>query len=457
MEKPWLRFYDPYVPKAIAYPEIILPQILDDTADRFPEKRAVFFFGGVVRYGELRAQANQFAHALRKMGLEAGSGLGLLLPNMPQAVISTYGALKAGVRVFFFDPLAENEEIQRQINVAGVETLVVLDILLPRIDRIFPQTGVKKFIISAVKEFLPFPKSFFFSLAARGKGIHVKLAKKPHVSLFKEFIKGEPWDRPPHLEKPVSPEDVAVIEYTHGTTGPPKGVMLSHKNLVVNLLQISSWFANLRRGEEIFFAAVPFHEAYGLTMGMNLPIYWAAGSIHQPRFDPLQFLPAVKTHRPTFFPARPSMIEALAWNPQLAKYGISSIRNYFSLGPCLPEDALQGFEGKAGNRVIEGYGLTEASPLTHANPVNVRRKVGSIGIPLPDTEAEIVDPESGRGRLPAGAEGELIIKGAQVMKGYWNQPEETARALREGWLHTGDLARMDEDGFFYILGRVKRK
>jgi long-chain acyl-CoA synthetase len=457
MERPWLKFYDSHVPKALEYPPILLPQVLDEAAGQFPDRVGVFFFGGKVRYRDLKTRADQFAQALGEIGVKRGGGLGLLLPNMPQTIISAFGAMKAGVLVFFFDPLSEEDELRRQINESGVETVVVLDLLLRRIDPIFPQTRLKNFVIAGVKDFLPFPRDVFFSLAARGKGIHVRLAQKPNIYPFREFLqKGRP-DAPTMEGSPLNPEDAAVVQYTSGKTGRPKGVLLTHKNLVANILQVSAWVNHLKKGKEVFFSILPGHQALGMTLAVNLPIYLAAGSIHQPRFDPIQFLNSVKAQKPSAFPAQPAMIESLVWNPTLAKYRISSIHTYWSIGPSLPPEVLENYERKTGRRINEGYGLTEAAPLTHMNPFLGDRKPKSMGIPLPDTDARIVDPSDGKTELPAGKTGELIIQGPQVMKGYWNQSEETARALREGWLHTGDLAWMDEDGFFYYVDKMKKQ
>jgi long-chain acyl-CoA synthetase len=456
MQRPWLKFYDSHVPKALEYPSTLLPQILDEAAGRFPDQVGVFFFGGKVRYRELKTRADQFANALGEIGVKRGGRLGLLMPNMPQTIISAFGAMKAGVLVFFFDPLSEEDELRRQINESGVETVVVLDLLLRRIDPIFPQTRLKNFVIAGVKDFLPFPRNIFFSLAARGRGIHVRLAQKPNIYPFREFLqKGRP-DPPTAEGSPLSPEDAAVVQHTSGKTGPPKGVILTHKNLVANILQVSAWFNHLKKGKEVFFSILPGHHALGMTLAVNLPVYLAAGSIHQPRFDPIQFLNTVKAQKPSAFPAQPAMIDSLVWNPTLTKYGISSIHTYWSIGPSLLPEVLENYEGKTGRRIIEGYGLTEAAPLTHMNPFLGNRKPKSMGIPLPDTDARIVDPKDGNTEMPAGKTGELILRGPQVMKGYWNQPEETARALREGWLHTGDLAWMDEDGFFYYVDKMKK-
>jgi long-chain acyl-CoA synthetase len=249
-------------------------------------------------------------------------------------------------------------------------------------------------------------------------------------------------------------EEEAVILYTRGTSGPAKGVRLSHKNLVAALLQAAAWIGEAEKGKEAFLSILPSHQAFGMTLAMTLPIYLAGMSIHLPQFQMGQVLSAVRKHRPTFFPASPSMIESLSTYPEIMKYKISSIKTCWSVGKALGEDDLQNFERKVGRKVSEAYGLTEASGLTHTNPLYGKRKAGSVGLPLPDTEAKIVDLESGEKEMPPGETGELIVKGPQVMKGYWNKPEETQRTLRGGWLHTGDLARMDEEGFFYITGRL---
>jgi len=457
MEKPWIKFYDSHVPQHIEYPRILLPQILDDAADGFPEKTALFFFGGKLKYGELRAHVNQFANALKGLGFGRGNRLGILLANMPQAVISAFGALKAGGVVVFLDPLAEGEALQRQMNDAGVDTLVVLDLLLRRVDPIFPGTRLKHFIITGVKDYLPFPRDFLFSLAARGRGMNVKVAKKANIHLFREFIDGRPTDLAALDGAPASPEEVAVVQYTSGTSTIPRGVPLTHKNLLANILQASAWVGKVEKGKEVFLSIPPFHRTYGMTMAMNLPIYLAAGSIHLPRFELKQVLSAVRNHRPSFFPALASMIETVSSDPGTTGRKIPPIKISWSVGRALSREALENFERLSGGKVSEGYGLTEASALTHANPLYGRRKEGSIGIPLPDTDARIVDTAVGEKEMPVGKPGELILMGPQVMKGYWNMPEKTAKTLRYGWLHTGDLARMDEDGYFYILDRLSKR
>jgi len=457
MEKPWLKFYDPPVSPSIQYPDMILHQILDDAANQFPQRVGVYFFGGKIKYAELRAQADQFANALKGIGFRKGDRVGIILPNMPQAIISAFGIFKAGGTAVFFDPREEEGNLERQINDSGVEIAVVFGLVLPRIDPIFSRTKLQQFIIAKVGDYLPFPRNFFFDLAAKGHGIHVKIAKKPNIHLFREFLlKGQDGSLAGDSYT-GRPDEEAVILYTRGTSGPPKGVLLTHRNLIANLLQTSAWLGRGEKGRETFLSILPFHQAFGMTLAMNLPIYLGATAIHQPQFEVTQVLSLIKKNRPTLFPASPSMIESLSNYPfDLNKFKTTGVKIFWSTGAPLEGEVMQNLERRIGRKVCEAYGLTEASPLTHVNPIEGTRKIGSIGIPLPDTEAKIVDPESGEKEIPAGETGELLVKGPQVMKGYWNRPEETAKILRQGWLHTGDLARMDEDGFFYVMGKLKK-
>ena len=457
MERPWLKFYSPNVAADLQVPDIFLPQILDETAGRFPKNPAVFFFGGKVNYAALSSHVNRFANALKGLGFKRGDRLGLLLANMPEVIISAYGALKAGGMAAFFDPLSEAEEIRRQLNDAAVETVVVLDLILPRVQGVFPQTKVKKWIIASVKDFLPFPRSYFFSLAARGRGLNVKVSRQPNYHFFMELIQSASSDPPPPNQGPGNPDEPAVIQYTSGTAGPAKGVLLSHRNLVANVLQAAVWAGDLEKGKEAFLSILPFHHSYGMTLAMNLPIYLGAMSVHLPRFETAQALAAIQKHRLTFFPVTPSMVGPLSTYLGLDKKKVSSLRPCWAIGGPLAEEAVNGFERILGNRIVPFYGLTEASPLTHAMPAAGTRKPASVGIPLPGTDARIVDLGDDGKDLPLGEPGELAVRGPQVMKGYWNNPQETSRVLRGGWLRTGDLARMDEEGFFYILGKVPNK
>ncbi len=454
MEKPWLKFYDPGVPHDIDVPSTPVFKILDDAADEFPNKAAIFFFGGKVNYASLRHQANQFARALAGIGFNPGGRIGMILPNMPQSVISFYGTLKAGGTAVFFDPLSEEDELERRVNDSSVEALVVLDLILPRVDPIFARTKVKHFIIAAVKEFLPFPRNVLFSLGTKARGIAVRIAKKENVHLFRDFLlSGAAPGQTAETGASSRAEDAAVIQYA-GDTSQAKGAVLTHKNLLANLKQISSWIEP-ERGKEIVLSISPFHESYGITLAMNLPVFLGGLSIQQPKFEEPQAVTAIKKIHPTIFPALSFMIQPLTTNPDFTGRPFG-VKTTLSTGAPIPVEVVERYERQTGGKICECYGLAEASALTHANPVGQKRKTGSIGLPLPGTEAKIVDPATGEKDMPAGEPGELAVRGPQIMKGYWNRGKETGQVLREGWLYTGDQARMDEDGFFFLLGKVKK-
>jgi long-chain acyl-CoA synthetase len=454
MERPWLKFYNPHAPRNLEIPDIPVYRILEDTADRFPKRPAIYFFGAKMNYEELRNQMNLFTQALVNSGFQKGERLGMLLANMPQGVIGAFGAMKAGVTPVFFDPLIENEEIHRQLNDSRVETVVILDIILPRVAKVFPQTRVKKFIVASVKEYLPFPRNFFFSLAAKGRGLNVNIPRQANFFSFKQMIQNTLLDPSSQAGASIGGSAEAVIQYTSGAEGSPKGVVLTHRNLVANAMQAASWMGEGEKGKESFLSILPFHHAYGMTLGMNLPILRGAASVHFPRFETGQALANIHKQKITFFPASPPMVEALATYPLVSRKRVSSLKSCWAVGGAISEETIKGFERNMAARLIPFYGLTEASPLTHGAPVLGKRKEGSVGIPLPNTDARIVDPQDPAREKPVGEEGELIIRGPQVMKGYWKNPEGTAKALPEGWLHTGDLARMDEEGYFYILRKL---
>jgi long-chain acyl-CoA synthetase len=435
-------------------PDVPFFRILEDAADRFPRKPAIYFFGGKMNYGELRSQMNLFTQALINLGFQKGERLGMLLANMPQGVIGAFGAMKAGVTPVFIDPLIENEEIHRQLNDSRVETVVVLDIILPRVAKVFPQTRVKRFIIASVKEYLPFPRNFFFSLAAKGRGLNVNIPRQANFFFFKEMIQNTLLDRSSRAGASIGGSAEAVIQYTSGAEGPPKGVVLTHGNLVANAMQAAAWMGEKEKGKEAFLSILPFHHPYGMTLAMNLPILRGALSVQLPRFETGQALATIHKQKITFFPASPSMVETLAAYRLVSLKKVTSLKSCWAVGAPVSEEAIQGFERTMGARLIPFYGLTEASPLTHGTPVLGKRKEGSVGIPLPNTDARIVDPQDPAKEKPAGEEGELIVRGPQVMKLYWKNPEKTEKTLRDGWLRTGDLARMDEEGYLYILGKL---
>ncbi len=454
MEKPWLKFYDAHVPGQMQYPEILLPQILDEAAGRFPDRIAVFFFGGKLKYGELRMQTDRFARALRGLGFKKGDPLGILLPNMPQAIISTFGALKAGGRAVFFDPLGDREELRRQLHHAGIETLVLLGLMYPRIESILPQTKIKNLIVAQVKEYLPFPKNYLFSLAAKGHGLNVRIPQRPDIRSFEDFLVGAQPESQAWAQTEGDPGDIAFIQYQNGPSGSPRGILFSHRSIIAGLYQISSWLGEMERGGEVFLSILPCHQIEGMTLGMNLPIFLAAASVHMPQFEVNRVLTTIRKHRVSVFPVAPPMVEAIGNYLLVEKKHVSSLRSCFSVGGELTDNLIKNFEKRTGRKVIGTYGPPPALTLTHAQPARGICKEGSIGLPLPETEAIIVDPSQTDKEMPVGKVGELVIRGPQLMKGFAGMPEETGQWIREGWLHTGEMARMDEDGFFYVEGKI---
>jgi long-chain acyl-CoA synthetase len=448
VERPWLRHYDKGVPYTIGIPNRPLHRLLERAAKRFGKSTAIIFYGKRISYRKLDELANRFANSLLSLGVRKGDRVMILLPNIPQAVISCYGALKAGAIVVFSNPLFEEGELLRQINDSEANTLVTMSLYAELARRIKLKSDLKSVILTDVVDYLPLHRRILFKIFKGKRGIE---AEDESFYGFQSLLR---LSSPTAPDVEVSPGDVAIIEYTGGTTALPKGVMLTHSNLVANTLQTRHWIPDLKDGKEVFLSVLPFSHVYGMTAAMNAPVSLASAMILLPTFVTEEVLKSIKKYKPTIFPGVPAMYVAINNYPNVRKYGISSIRACISGAAPLPIEVQEAFEKLTKGRLVEGYGLTEASPVTHANPLNGLRKVGSIGIPIPSTEAKIVDIETGED-LPPGEIGELLVRGPQVMKGYWKMPERTADVIKEGWLHTGDIASMDEEGYFRIISRKK--
>jgi long-chain acyl-CoA synthetase len=393
-----------------------------------------------------------FAAALHDLGVKKGDRVSINLPNIPQFVIAFYAALRLGAIIVQTNPMYTERELKELLNDSGAETIVALDLLYPRVEAIRSQTGLKRVILTSVKDLLPPLLRAFYPIK--------ELLERKRVSLkggdfhkFGELLRRYRGRRPPEVKFDPA-EDVALLQYTGGTTGLPKGAMLTHRNLVANAFQTRSWFLRAREGHERVLAVLPFFHVYGMTVAMNLPISLASAMILLPRFQIDEVLKTINRYQPTMFPGAPTIYVAFNNHPHIKRYKIGSINECISGSAPLPVEVKKRFEELTGGRLVEGYGLSEASPVTHSNPLDGRDIPGSIGLPFPDTDAKIVDPQSGE-ELGVGEVGELVIRGPQVMKGYWNRPEETAQTLKDGWLHTGDIAKMDERGYFYIVDREK--
>ncbi len=443
VKTPWLKNYEDGVPSSLTYPKAPLTQFLDSSSEAFPQNTAMVFGGKKFSYRELRENVDALAGALAALGVKKADRVGLLLPNSPPYVIGYYAILKAGGVVVTLNPLAVEREILHFLQHAEIRTLIVAEPLYPRVAEIAPQSHLENVLIACLREWSG-AKTLFERRSAS-----ISSRRRRGTYLLEPLLQKRLGKKAPGVA--VHPEDEAVLQYTGGFMEGLKGVVLTHANLVANTQQISSWIVRARKGKEVIISVLPFFHVYGMAVAMNVPIYMASTLVILPRFEVMKTLQAIKRYRPTFFPGVPTMFVALSQEKNAEQYNLSSLRVCYSGAAPLSIDVLEDFEKLTGARIIEGYGLAEASPATHCNPVYGKRKLGSIGVPYPDTLARIMDLETGKKELPPGEVGELCIKGPQVMKGYWKLPDETARTVRNGWLYTGDIARMDEDGYFYIL------
>lgn len=450
MDKSWLEHYDPGVPETLNYPDVPLHHFLEESARRHPTQPATIFFGNKLSYSELDVLSTQIAHALIGMGVQKGDAVALLLPNSPQFVASFYGVLKAGGIVVANNPLYTAKELMRQLKDAGAKTIITLSKLYPTVRKIVPDTDLENVIVTNIKEYMPFLLRILFTVfRERQEGHRVEIAGDHHR--FQDWIDGQPTAAP---AVDVRPEDVAIYQYTGGTTGISKGAIAQHEALVADTLQINAWLPDSQEGQETYLGVIPFFHVYGMVACMSSAIADAAQIVLLPQFDVEDVLKAIDEYKPTIFPGVPSMYVAINNHPEVDQYDVRSIRACISGAAPLPIEVKKRFEELTGGKLCEGYGLSEAPTATHCNPINGLNKEGSIGLPFPDVECKIEDLETGEA-LPPGEVGELCIRGPQLMKGYLNRPEETERALADGWLHTGDIAYMDEDGYFFIVDRKK--
>lgn len=458
MQRSWIGRYDSDVPPTLDYPAWTVPDFLRHSSARASNSPALLFYGTRISYGELDDLTTRFALALGQLGVRAGDRVALMLPNIPPAVIAYYGILKAGAVAVPTNPLYVEREIQTQMTDAGAETMVVLDLFYPRVRTVQGLTKLpKRIIVTSVRDFLPLFKKLLYPIKARLAKRWVSIDKAPSVYDFLELLRSVSPRGEGHSAglPPVRPDDLAQLQYTGGTTGTPKGVMLTHRNVVVNTLQGRYWSPDLREGGEIFLGAIPFFHCYGQSTCQNLAMATGCPIVLLPRFHADEVVKAIHRHRITMFSGVPMMYSMISEHPGASRYDLGSLRVCLSGASPLPADVQERFERLTGARISEGYGLTEAGPATHCNPLHGEHPPGSMGLPFPDTDARIVDMDDGVRDVSPGEVGELIVKGPQVMRGYWNREEETRSVLCDGWLHTGDLARRDDRGFFFFVDRKK--
>ncbi len=429
-EFPWLKNYEERVPPNLSYPEISLGEMLEITTANYPEHIALVFNGESITYSHLLDMVNRTAAGLYALGVNKGDRVAIMLPNCPQWVVAYFAVLKLGAIVVQTNPLYVERELEYQLNNSGAETIVVLDSLINRIANIKEHTYLKRVISVSLAE----------------------PANNENCLDFGSLLRDYPAVPPVVAIDPK--EDIALLQYTGGTTGTSKGVILTHYNLIVNVCQARTWLPVVQ-GEERFLTVLPLFHVYSMTLNNNLAVFLGGSQYLLPKFDLYTVLKVINDYKPTMFFGAPSIYIAIINHPSLRDYDLKSINYCVSGSATLPPEVSEKFNELTGGTLVEGYGLSEASPVTHVNPFDGNDKIGSIGLPLPDTIAKIVDLDTGTVEQPINEAGELIIKGPQVMKGYWNMLDETNLTLREGWLFTGDIAKMDEDGFFYIVDRKK--
>jgi len=445
--RPWLANYSKETPHTIPIPRQPLYKFLESAADSLPKRVAVSFYGSELTYQQLNEQSNQFAHALRGLGIQPGERVMLVLPNTPQMIIAYYGILKMGGVVVLPNPDADAAGIIGQIQTTGAKTVVMLRPYAELAQAVRANTSVETIIFADIAV----PPAVFKRLTGKesASGEDSEKLGRLMPDLMRDQLITSP-------NVDVSSRDLAAIVFTSGTTDEPKGACLTHANLVANALQTRHWIPDLLYGQEIFLSVLPFMHSYGMTGAMNVPIAMAATIILLPVFELQQVLEHIKKYKPTIFPGVPSIYTAINNAPDVRSYGLASIKACISGAAPLPVEVQEKFEKLTRGRLVEGYGLTESSPVTHANPLYGVRKVGSIGVPLPNTDAKIVDLATGED-LPIGQIGELVVRGPQVMQGYWGQihSSDMESVLKDGWLYTGDVAVMDDDGYFQIISRKR--
>jgi long-chain acyl-CoA synthetase len=450
-EKPWLKSYEKGVPEFVKYEDICLPEMLDRSAQQFPNNTALIFQGTTITFSVFKDMVDRFAACLADFGIKKGDAVALLLPNTIPCVVAYYAILRIGGIAVMNNPLYSDPELEHQFNDSGSKVLVTLDALANRMVALRPKTKIKQIVWTCIGDYLNPVKRVLGRWLKKYPFGDVNPA--PDVYRWKDCLA----KYAPNPPKPkLSFDDIAMYQYTGGTTGVSKGVMLTHGNLSKQVQQIVAWFPKFEKGKEIMLGALPYFHVFGLSTALNLSVAQAWAQILIPRPQPEPLLEAIKSFRPTFAPLVPTMYIGMLNHPGIKDVDMSCIKGAFSGSAPLPVEVIHDFEKATGAVIVEGFGMTETTPVTHINPfAGGARKVGSIGLPISDTECRIVDLEEGVKDMPIGERGELIVKGPQIMLGYKGKPEETAKTLKDGWIYTGDIATMDEDGYFYIVDRKK--
>ncbi len=454
-KRPWLAHYDEGVPHSLDYPAAPLFYFLSESARKYPQTACTIFRGAKITYAEMERLTDRLAAGLEGLGVRKGDRVGIFMPNTPQFVIAYFAILKAGAVAVATNPLYSGREIEHQLNDAGISLMLVMSNYYRRIKEVQPRTGLRTLVVTNLKEALPPVSRWLFTLTIERKGGH-RVELEDGDVWMQAVIGRQPDEGRPQAV--VGPDDLALFQYSGGTTGISKGAMALHRNLVANTMQVRSWFVEAEPGVEVMLLALPLFHVYGMVAGMCQAVHLGASMVLVP--DPRKLddiLSGIQKYKATLFPGVPTMFNAINHHPEMraGKYDLSTLKGCISGSAPLLLETKQQFEALTGGALFEGYGLSEAPTATHCNPLRGENRAGSIGLPLPDVEARIISLEDETTVLPPGEAGELVIRGPQVMKGYHNMPTETRNSLRDGWLYTGDIAKVDTDGYFYIVDRKK--
>jgi long-chain acyl-CoA synthetase len=454
-DRPWLEHYDEGVPAHIDYPDVPLFHFLQVAAKNHADTPCTIFKGATISYREMDAITDRLAAGLAELGVKKGDRVGIFMPNTPQFVMAYFAILKLGGVVVATNPLYSPREIEHQANDSGMEVMLVMSNFYNTVKKVQASTKIGTLVVTNLKETLPGLLSFLFTLTQEKKG-GFRVELQDGDVWMQDLINRHTPEERPRVE--VSPDDMALFQYSGGTTGIPKGAVALHRNLVANALQISRWMVDLNPGEETVLMAIPLFHVYGMVAGMLFAIESGASMVMVPNPRDLKdVLTSIQKYKTTVFPGVPTMYNAINNHPEVmaGKYDLSSVRACISGSAPLMRETKEKFEALSGGVVFEGYGLSEAPTATHCNPLLGENRTGSIGLPLPDVDCRIISLDDEVTVLPTGEIGELVVKGPQVFRGYHNMPTETTNTLRDGWLYTGDIARMDAEGYFYIVDRKK--
>ena len=446
----WHTSYAAGVPTTLTYDRTTISAAFSRSAKNFPHHPALNYMGRTITYSELESMVRSFARALSDMGIGPGDKVAVCLPNIPQAIIANYAVFRIGAVAVLCNPLYTERELAYQLNDSDAKIIVTLTLLVPRVEKIKDQTKIKKIIACHIHSFLPFPKKQLFPLVK--KEMFRKITPTDTVKLFTDLIRGKTDD--PVVDKSRW-EDVAALLYTGGTTGVSKGVMLTHANLSCNVQQFVAWFPDLKKGEESLVGNFPVFHSAGFTAIQNFCLWQAYEIILVPRPEPAINIEILKKYHPTFLPGVPTIFVGLLADPAFRKLNFSSIKGFFSGAAPLAADTIRELKNLTGADMCEVYGSTENSPIVSVTPWGGQIKPGTVGCPVPDTDVKIVDVETGETEMPTGETGEILIKGPQIMKGYYKKPAETDEVLKDGWFYSGDIGKFDKDGYLSIVDRKK--